>query len=195
VNTDESAHQGYSAELAEKLAMRDHFHRLMDGAAQNGWTFPFSPGEARDFLAALDEAVCILSMWIFARDAQSAVRSNDAPTLAQRAAAEIARRLWTPPQEGDDLKNWRVSFPCLHKPPSPPPTRRQKRDVKICNAVCEAIERRQDAGETECLRKNAIAEVGPHFHLGKRSIEKAYDDHRKHTELMRQLARAARSQK
>ncbi|MEM5312970.1 hypothetical protein [Paraburkholderia sp. JHI869] len=194
MNTDESAYQRYSVELAEKLAMRDHFRSVMEGAAQAGWTLPVSLKEASEFLAALDGDVCILSMWIFAHDAQAAMRAADAPTLAQRAAAEIARRLSTPPQEGDDLKNWRVSFPCLHERQAPPLTRRQERDIEICNAVCESIERRAARGEKDGLRKAAVDEVAPRFHLEKRSIEKAYDENRQRVELMRQLARAVRSQ-
>lgn len=199
MSADDSPYQRYSAELADKLAMRDRFRQMMEGELATGcWTLPCSPKQATDFLGLLNEDICLLSVWIFVHDSEAAMRSTDAPTLAQRAAAEIAQRLWTPPREGDDLKHWRVSFPCLlPRPPGQKQLRKRHKDFEICNAVCEAVERlqlRKDAGEDIAVRKDAIDEVAPRFHLGKRAVEKAYDDNRQRVEVMRQLARAYSSQ-
>ncbi|MGF6481930.1 hypothetical protein [Paraburkholderia sp. JPY419] len=199
MNADDSPYQRYSAELAEKLAMRDHFRQMMEGELATGnWTLPFSPKETTDFLDMLDDDICMLSEWIFIQDAQTAIRSGEMLTLSQRAAVEVAQRFVTPPRDGDDLKNWRVSFPCLHpRPPGQKQRRKRQKDFEICHAVCEAVERlqlRKDAGEDIAVRKKAIHEVAPRFHLGVRAVEKAYDDNRQNVEVMRQLAGAYRNQ-
>ncbi|APA88518.1 hypothetical protein BJG93_24530 [Paraburkholderia sprentiae WSM5005] len=191
MNADDSPYQRYSAELADRLAMRDHFRQMMEGELATGcWTWPCSPRQATDFLDMLDDDIGVLSEWIFYHDAQAAIRSGESLMLSQRAAIEVAQRFMTPPRDGDDLKNWRVSFPCLlPRPPSQQQRRSREKAIRICNAVCESIERRTAAHE-EAPRKEAIREVAPHFHLGVRAVEKAYDENRQAVELMRQLARA-----
>ncbi|WP_321907125.1 hypothetical protein [Paraburkholderia sp. J11-2] len=182
--TDET-YQEYAAELAEKLDLRDHLRRMIDGARQT-WDLPIGPREATEYLAALDEDICALSMWIFARDAQTELALTEAPTLSQRAAGEIARRLWTPPSERADLERWRVSFPCQHERPLRKAlTNTEKRHIEICDAVCARIER----GMT---RNKAIEEVAPLYHLGKRTVERAYDDQRERVKAMRQQAELMR---